>query len=42
MPANIFIFIFQIDEDQQLVPQAAEQSYQFDPDAQIPSEGFKF
>lgn len=31
-----------IDEDPQLVPQAAEQSYQFDPDAQIPSEGFKF
>eukprot|EP00106_Octopus_bimaculoides_P001623 XP_014769065.1 PREDICTED: importin subunit alpha-4-like [Octopus bimaculoides] len=31
-----------IEEDAQLVPQAAEQSYQFDPNAQIPSEGFKF
>ncbi|XP_052830672.1 importin subunit alpha-4 [Octopus bimaculoides] len=35
-------FISQIEEDAQLVPQAAEQSYQFDPNAQIPSEGFKF
>ncbi|CAI9737016.1 importin subunit alpha-4-like [Octopus vulgaris] len=35
-------FSGEIEEDTQLVPQAAEQSYQFDPNAQIPSEGFKF
>lgn len=32
----------QADEDPTLMPQASEQGYQFDPNAVIPTEGFKF
>lgn len=32
----------QVDEDPTLMPQSSDQGYQFDPNASVPSDGFKF
>ncbi|KAH7961073.1 hypothetical protein HPB52_001316 [Rhipicephalus sanguineus] len=36
------IYSLQVDEDPHVVPQASDQGYQFDPNASIPADGFKF
>lgn len=39
--SDALLLFFQADEDS-LLPQASQEGYQFDPNAQIPQEGFKF
>ena len=34
--------MFQIEEDSNLAPSSTTEGFQFDPNAEIPSEGFKF
>lgn len=39
---NLYDVFFQIEEDQNLLPDTTTEGYQFDPNAEIPSDGFKF
>ena len=36
------MFFLLQDNEESLLPQASQEGYQFDPNAQIPQEGFKF
>ena len=38
---GLFVW-FQIEEDPSLAPSSTTEGFQFDPNAEIPSEGFKF
>ena len=40
---DYYVIVFQVeDEDVSLVPEQSNQGFQFDPNAEIPSDGFKF
>lgn len=37
-----FYFLFQIEEDPNLAPETQNNAFQFDPNSQVPQEGFNF